>query len=645
MNCPVMGIDLEPGSPPGLNGSFAVTVVDCNGEVILSKRSVPLKKLLRYAWEYKPRTLAIDNVMELGSNKSELYKVLSLLPIETEVVQVTRLAEEGFVDLKRLAAAVGINVPQRKLDPLETSYVVALLAMKGIGVKVRSFEDKTKIVVTKRRTPRAGGSSMNRFLRAVRNAVEETIREIKASLEEAGLDYDVVMEKSDGSIKRAIFTVYAPREKVRGVVKPFETDAVRVSVKPVMSREINFTMDEEKYLIVGYDPGIKSGLAVLDLNGEPLLVTSSNELDREYVISIAMSLGTPVMVASDTNPPPHSVKKLAAKLNAVLFVPRTSLSVSEKEQLVKELEAKYSVRVEDSHQRDALASAYKAYLSIKDKLKELDSYLDKVELEIDKEKVKAAVIKGKSLAEVLEEELQKLLDEGPQQLPEVRERRVEPQDKGEDLRTKFLEAEVSYLRSKVAELNEELKKRELELEAIKKSANSYYELQLRSLKENVNSLIRKLEEYKLKTSELETKLEAVERNLKNLEEGLLTLGLKIGRITFNTSLRELSELGADEYKVLEASEVEDVNDEVIEYILSSGKILVTKRISERIEKELRKRGLPVLKEEPVLSLKRVSLYTSDLREKWREKMEELSEEIDEEELEELIMSYRSSRWG
>ncbi|WP_168050216.1 DUF460 domain-containing protein [Ignicoccus islandicus] len=645
LDCPVMGIDLEPGSPPGLNGSFAVTLVDCNGEVVLSKRSVPLRKLLRYAWEYKPKVLALDNVMELGSNKSELYKVLNLLPVETEVVQVTKTQDGGFIDLKKLAEAMNFNVPQRKLDPSETSYLLALLAMKGLGAKVRSFENKTKVIVTKKRTPRAGGSSMNRFLRAVRNAVEETIREIRASLEEAGLDYDLFVDKSDGAIKRAVFTVYAPRERIRGVVKPFETDAVRVSVKPVLSREINFAFSEEKYLIVGYDPGIKSGLAVLDLNGEPILITSSSELDREYVISILMSLGTPIMVASDTNPPPHSVKKLASKLNAVLFVPRTSMSVSEKEQLAKEIERKYAVKVEDSHQRDALASAYKAYLSIKDKLNELDSYLDKIELEVNKEKVKALVVKGRSLAEVLEEELQKLLDEGNQLIQEVQERKQTPTEAKDDLKTKFLEAEVSYLRSKLTELDEELKRKELELDLLKKSSSDYYELQLRSLKETLSSLNKRLEEYKLRTSELEAKMEAVERSLKNLEDGLLTVGLKIGKLKFNTELKDLMEMGVEDYKVLEADEIEDVNDEVIEYILSSGKILVARSVSEKTEMELRKRGLPVLKEEPVLSLKKVSLYPSDLTEKWREKMEELSEEMDEEDLEELIMSYRSARWS
>lgn len=63
------------------------------------------------------------------------------------------------------------------------------------------------------------------------------------------------------------------------------------------------------------------------------------------------------MVASDVNPAPNSVKRIAHSLGCKLFVPDTEISAREKSQLTK----RYAERIKNSHENDALVAAIKAY--------------------------------------------------------------------------------------------------------------------------------------------------------------------------------------------------------------------------------------------------------------------------------------------
>ncbi len=517
----VLGIDLEPGSPAGLKGRYAITLVGERGEVLLSKRSVPLRKLLRILWEYKPDAVALDNVYELGSDAKELLRILSLFPPEVEVVQVTK--GEGK-KLKVLAREAGLNVPPGKLDPSHTSYLAAMLALMGYGLRVKAFESKTKIIVTKGRTPRAGGSSMDRFKRSVRNSVMETVREIRELLEEHGFDYDVVIRQSDGGIASATFTVYAPREELSGIIKPRETDAVRVILRPVALKKIYFEGVEEfqnKYLIVGYDPGIESAIVLMDLKGKVIYAESSKNLDRGDIVNIINRFGTALLVATDKNPPPESVKKLASTLGAQLYVPPHSLSVQEKEEIGK----KFKGRIKNPHIRDALAAAYKAFSELSSKLSQIDAYLSRIDLEIDEEKVKADVIRGKTVAEAIESELERLLEEDleKEEVRKVKKKRKNQSSK--DSRITRLEAENEYLRKRVKEL-------ERELERVKEELDSRHTIpegvRVRALKEVIRSLSIELrakdEEIQKLHEEINELMEIIKLLSKN--EGLLALKVK-----------------------------------------------------------------------------------------------------------------------
>lgn len=110
-------------------------------------------------------------------------------------------------------------------------------------------------------------------------------------------------------------------------------------------------------------------LAALDLEGRIVSVESAKGLGKEDIVKRISALGTPVLFASDVNPAPDLLLKLASAFNASLFIPAKSLSEEEKRGLAS------AVNAENVHERDALACARKAFHSIENKLRQADRHL------------------------------------------------------------------------------------------------------------------------------------------------------------------------------------------------------------------------------------------------------------------------------
>ena len=637
-----------PGSPPGSKGEYALVILDCDGRVLINKK-VSAKKLMRFLWEYRPRILAVDNIAELGENRKELIKILNLIPPETEVVQVTRINGE-FVDLKELAKEMGINITSSKLDPDETAYILAVLALNGTGTKVKVFEEKTKIVVTKGRTPRAGGSSMSRFVRATKNAVLETVNEIKERLEREGLDYDLIIKKSDGAIDSASFTVYAPRRKLEGIIKPIKTDAVRVRIRPIITRKIMFEdeISEKKFLVVGIDPGIKTGIAILDLNGNALHLSSSQNVDRGDLVSLISKFGIPLIVATDTNPPTHMAKKLASTLKAELYYPKSSLSVKEKEKIALEY-SKKGVSVEDSHQRDALAAAHKALMSIKSKLEKVDSCLDKLGLDVDAERIRIGVLRGHSLAELVEEEIEKLMmeeeKEQEKQSTEASPRALEKSSLQNTLRVAYLEAENVQLKMKLKELNEELEKLRLELSIIKKGIAEEVDRRTNTIKESLRQLAERLKEAERAKESLQEMLRKAGEDALEVEKGEKFVALYVPIIRHTTEF-PLEEVMALRTRAIYADEIESLNNHFIEMLKETNTMLFVKKLNKKTKDKLEEEGIAaVVTEASVYG--DYAIINKSLEKIWKEEKRkvEMKRTLSLDELERLILEYRSSRWG
>lgn len=157
--------------------------------------------------------------------------------------------------------------------------------------------------------------------------------------------------------------------------------------------------------------------------------------------------------------------------------------MEEKNELLRDL----GITVDDDHQRDALAAAYKAYLRIKPKLEHIDARLREAGLTKKSDEVKALVIAGYNLGEAMqrvtlrerkkeeekeEPETEKSFDAEPY-LKRIREleRRIELLEReNEELREIIKEQRktIGRLERKIADYDEEVRRkvlRERELEA------------------------------------------------------------------------------------------------------------------------------------------------------------------------------------
>jgi len=422
----VFGIDILPSSSPASSREphYALVILK-DGEVYDKNPNVALRRIIRLAWEYRPVIIGVDNIYELGKNERNIVKVISLLPPETSVVQVN-VDEDKVSRLWEKAKEANLISEYSKFPPLKTAYLVAKLADMGYGLKIRVFEEKTKIIISKGRSFGSGGMSQGRYQRHIRGLILQAVKKIKEALDEHGLDYDMIVRKSESGYDGAVFIVYAPREKLYGIVSTMKGHDIKVIIKPVYREKIEFEIVKKKParkkpLIVGIDPGIYTGIAILDLDGNVLEVFSGKNIDRHSIIRKIEEYGKPLIIASDVSPPPDTLEKLSSTFNAKLYVPSQSLSQSEKEDLVKTYLQKMecSIPVTDSHQRDALAAAIHALRFFGQKFEQINSYLKKLELDLNIDKIRVEVIKGATIASAIEKEIyRKLTYELKQKRPE-----------------------------------------------------------------------------------------------------------------------------------------------------------------------------------------------------------------------------------
>jgi len=123
--------------------------------------------------------------------------------------------------------------------------------------------------------------------------------------------------------------------------------------------------DGDEFIIAGIDAGNTSAIAVLDLNGRLVFLKSKKGYSREEVLR-DLEPFKPAIVASDTNPANGLCLFVKSSFLARLFVPKKSLSLGEKRALSS------TFCFGNSHERDALAAALKAFHSIENKMRYID---------------------------------------------------------------------------------------------------------------------------------------------------------------------------------------------------------------------------------------------------------------------------------
>ena len=137
-----------------------------------------------------------------------------------------------------------------------------------------------------------------------------------------------------------------------------------------------------KRLIVGVDPGVTVGLAVLSLNGQPILVESRRDWSLPELVKRISELGEPTLISSDVSPASEILKNLSHKLNAVLFVPPISLGADEKRHVAKDYADFFGLKLKNAHEIDALAAAVKAYRHYERKLRHVEARIKRLPIKI-----------------------------------------------------------------------------------------------------------------------------------------------------------------------------------------------------------------------------------------------------------------------
>lgn len=227
-------------------------------------------------------------------------------------------------------------------------------------------------------------------------------------------------------------------------------------------------------LIVGVDPGLNCGLAVLTFDGKPILVESHRSWSIDRIIERISSLGEPSIISSDVSPASNLLERLSKKLNAVLFEPVISMSADEKHKLARSYAERYNIKVENTHEIDALAAAVKAYQHYKNKFEQVDAKLREIDSGLLSDDVKNLVIRGYSITRAI-----KILRESrdtkakarivikrtttreermKEMIKELNERLILEKERNKSLKAanKELKLEIKALKSEIERLRENL---------------------------------------------------------------------------------------------------------------------------------------------------------------------------------------------
>ena len=645
----ILGVDIISENPK----RFAV-VGWFNGK-LERKGEFTLYRLIRFIQSKRPDIVAIDSVTELGD---DLRKFLRSLPPETKLVQVTGRPGEQR-SLQSLAKEHGIRTTDR-FDPYEEAKLCALLASKGVGYEVLAFEEEVIVKVTRGRSHGKGGWSQDRYRKRVHNLVRDKVREIEDRLKRSNIPFDLEVEEKDYGLAKGEFRVYASREELAGLIRPMRGGDVEVRIQPVERAELGFAplkgeeaIRERRSIIVGIDPGITVGIAAVDLNGRIVALHSERNMPVGEVFRFVSEIGHPVIVATDVSPAPGFVEKIARSFKAQLFVPRESLRVEEKNELLRNL----GISVDDDHQRDALAAAYKAYLRLKPKLEHVDAKLREVGLTKKAEEVKALVIQGYNLGEAMQKVT---LRERPKE-----EKAEESEKPSIDVRPyikriRELEKRIELLERENAELREIIKEQRSTIGKLERRIADYdEEVRRKVLREReLEAKVRRIEILEKQLREAKAVIERLSRDLVQVKRMNVVevrgsaVPLKVMNVLSWRELERLErEVGIRRGDVLFVVNPAGAGRAIAGELVERGiKALITEKpVPEQVREVLREAHVPFFTSEE-LDVKRVDEFAVVERETLERAIEELLARWEEEDREKeaekflrLVEEYRLER--
>jgi predicted RNase H-like nuclease (RuvC/YqgF family) len=402
----IIGFDILPShSPVSKSAPKFACVIMRDGVILNEYPEISRGALLQIVKTIAPKWFCTDNIFEIVPDSKSLFQLASRIPHRTRIVQVTGVPPHQ-IQLKILARRYGINV-RGKPTALESATIAAQLASKGIGHSLECFSEQTEIKVTRARKPGSGGQSANRYRRRIHSEIQQMTRFIESQLKAAEIEYDIDVRASDFGYASARLTTNASLPVIRSKIEAKRGGDFNILISPVRKRVeflpleqvSDFSENKPKYYILGVDPGTTAAYCLLSLDGNVKVLRSRKGLTKSDMIREVYENGIPIMVSSDVPQVPHFIEKLASTVNAVVYTPPKAIPVAEKQEIARS----YSniVKVRNAHERDALTAAIFAFRFVQPKLQQIDRMIREKQLTIDRNHLKALVIKGTPINEAL----------------------------------------------------------------------------------------------------------------------------------------------------------------------------------------------------------------------------------------------------
>lgn len=402
----IMGFDILPShSAKSKSAPKFACVIMRDGLILNEYPEISRGALLRLVRDIEPKWLCTDNIFEIVPDSKSLFRFVEKLPVDTRIVQVTGVPPKQ-IQLKTLARRHKMPV-KGKILPLEAAKISTQLAILGVGHTIECFSEQTEIKVTRGRSLGRGGQSVNRYRRKMHSEIQQMTRYIEGVLKEAEIDYDIDIRKSDFGYASSRIVAFAPLPAIKGLVESKRGKDFNVLVSPVRKRTEFLPLEPKpvpttltrKYFILGIDPGTTAAICLLSLEGKIQDLLSKKGLTRADIIRRVYEYGIPVLIASDVPQVPHFVEKIASSINVEVYTPNKPIPVADKQELAREYSTDRKIR--NAHERDALTAAVYAYRSISPKLNQIDKKLRDEQIAVDRNHLKALVIRGMSISEAI----------------------------------------------------------------------------------------------------------------------------------------------------------------------------------------------------------------------------------------------------
>lgn len=152
----------------------------------------------------------------------------------------------------------------------------------------------------------------------------------------------------------------------------------------------------DKLLIAGIDSGTVGAYAILDLYGNIIKISSGRNFNQNKITNEITKHGKIFLIGSDVYPCPNLSDKIARVIGAKIASPDHNLSYLEKIKIVDDFlkTKKEFVKLENKHEKDALAAALYGLKRIKTLMKKIDDHLEQNNLKHLEKEVKRKVLLG-----------------------------------------------------------------------------------------------------------------------------------------------------------------------------------------------------------------------------------------------------------